>query len=229
MTLLVGKGNFGKYASWGKDSKHRRDCKTFGIFRDLWFPDRPPAGAAAPPAPLPAPPAPLPWRLTAAQIKLLSKRTKTIIWPHNMERMFYRGFSMWEKPSRMWKCRRKHRLLYHVLPVQLRDQVPRLRNGIVLFAWTIRRLDGQVHCYEDAVHLGILPGSRVLVRGKIKPLHKDLICALVMIEGAVPVGHLIPTWHHFVHYCEFTETHGILRWLWMMAFERYVLGIIDTG
>ena len=126
----------------------------------------------------------------------------------------------------MWKCRRKYRLLYHVLPVQLRDQVPGLRNAIVLFAWTIRRLDGQVHCYEVAVSLGILPGSRVLVRGKIKRLHKDLICALVLVEGAVPVGHLIPTWHHFVHYCEFTETHGILRWLWMMAFERCVVVVI---
>jgi hypothetical protein len=49
----------------------------------------------------------------------------------------------------------------------------------------------------------------------------------VLIEGAVPIGHLIPTWHHFVHYAEFTLTHGVLRWLWMMAFERFVL--VDEG
>ena len=238
MGLLVGKGPYGKYASWCKDGTHRRDCKNIGVFRDVWIPDVPaattPTISASTTPDVPAAttsatsvdPAPLPWRLTGDQIKLLSKRTKSMRWPHHMERMFYRGFSMWEKPSRMWKCRRKHRLLYHVLPVQLRDQVPRFRNAIVLFAWTMRRLDGQVHCYEDALRLGVLPGSRVLVRRKIKGLHKDLICALVLIEGSVPVGHLIPTWHHFVHYCEFTETHGILRWFWMMAFERFVLLVV---
>ena len=126
----------------------------------------------------------------------------------------------------MWKCRRKLRLLYHVLPVQLRDQVPRLRNAIVLFAWTMRRLEGQVYCYDTYIAMGILPGSRVLRRGKIKILHKDMICALVLIEGCVPVAHLIPTWHHFVHYVEFTETHGVLRWLWMMAFERCVCVVV---
>ena len=133
---------------------------------------------------------------------------------------------MWEKPSRMWKCRRKYRLLHHVLPVQLRDQVPQLREAIVLFAWTMRRLDGQVHSYEAAIKLRILPGSRVLVRAQIKTWHKDLICALVLLEGSVPVGHLIPTWHHYVHYVEFTLTHGVLRWLWMMAFERFVFFLL---
>ena len=98
--------------------------------------------------------------------------------------------------------------------------MPALRRGIVLFAWTIRQLDGQVHSFEAAVELGILPGSRVLVRAAIKHLHKDVVRSLVLIEGAVPIGHLIPTWHHFVHYAEFTLTHGVLRWLWMMAFEN---------
>ena len=225
MTLLVGKkSEAGKYSNWGKDVAHRRHCKLLGIFRDLWPPDRPPPGAAAnpdPPDPEPEP-APFPWRLTPAQIKVLSARTKNIMWPHHMERMFYRGYSMWEKPSRMWKCRRKFRLLLFVLPVQLRDQVPPLRDALTLFAWTLRRLDGQVYSYATATVMGILPGSHVLTRGQTKRLHKDLIRSLVLLEGCVPVGHLIPTWHHFVHYAEFTETHGVLRWLWMMAFERLV-------
>ena len=207
MTLLVGKQGEGKYDGWGKDASHRRHCQTFGVFRDLW------------PS---ADPAPLPWRLSGEQVKLLSDRTKKIIWPHHMERMYYRGSSCWEKPSRMWKCRRKYRLLMHVLPVQLRDQVPQLREALVKFAWTMRRLDGQVHSYDAAITLRILPGSRVLVRSQIKSWHKDMICALVLLEGSVPVSNLIPTWHHFVHYVEFTETHGVLRWLWMMAFERFV-------
>ena len=219
MTLMIGKRGEGKYSNWSKDSSHRRHCKALGVFSELWPADRPEADSTPNPAPKPAP---FPWRLTAAQIKLLSQRTKNIIWPHHMERMYYRGASMWEKPSRMLKCRRKYRLLFHVLPVQLRDQVPQLREAIVKFAWTMRRLDGQVYSYDAAIKLGILPGSRVLVRGEIKVLHKDMICALVMLEGSFPIGHLIPTWHHFVHYVEFTVTHGVLRWLWMMAFERFV-------
>lgn len=224
MTLLVGKQGFGKYDNWSKDASHRKQSKMLGVFRPIWPPPRPPPTAPPPNAAPPnAPPhQPLPWRLTKEAIKLLSGRTKRMIWPHGMERMFYRGYSMWEKPSRMWKCRRKFRLLFHVLPIQLRDQVPALRRGIVLFAWTIRQLDGQVHSFESAVELGILPGSRVLVRAAIKHLHKDVVRSLVLIEGAVPIGHLIPTWHHFVHYAEFTLTHGVLRWLWMMAFERFV-------
>ena len=227
MTLMVGKKGDGKYANWSKDSSHRRQCKMLKVFKDLWPPDRPvadgnPAAQPTPDDQIPDDPAPFPWRLTRAQIKLLSERTKNMIWPHNMERMYYRGASMWEKPSRMWKCRRKYRLLFYVLPVQLRGVLPRLREAIVKFAWTMRRLDGQIYSFDAAIKLGILPGSRVLVRGEIKKLHGDMICALVMIEGSVPVGHLIPTWHHFVHYVEYTVTHGILRWLWMMAFERFV-------
>ena len=128
---------------------------------------------------------------------------------------------MWEKPSRMWKCRRKYRLFFHVLVVQLRDQVPALREALKLFVWTVRRLDGRVYSYEDAKVMGILPGGRVLVRGSLKHLHQDMVKALVLIEGCVPIGWLIPSWHHFVHYSEYTLSHGILRWWWMMAFERY--------
>jgi len=120
----------------------------------------------------------------------------------------------------MWKCRRKYRLLYYILPIQLRDQVPLIRRAIVLFAWAMRQYEGQVHSYEAAQGMGILPGSRVLVEVKIKSIRGQLIRALVLLEGCVPIAYLIPTWHHFVHYPEYTESHGILRILWMMAFER---------
>ena len=123
----------------------------------------------------------------------------------------------------MWKSRRKYRLLLlFVLPVLLRDVVPRLRTAIILLASALRRLDGQVKSYETAKSLGILPGSRAVNHEEIDEIGKDLIRALVLLEGCVPVGNLIPSTHHLVHYGEYTKTHGILRIYWMMAFERYV-------
>ena len=108
------------------------------------------------------------------------------------------------------------------LPVLIRDQLPRVRNGIVLLASALRRLDGQAYSHESAKGLGILPGSRAISHKEIDAIHGDLIIALVLIEGSFPVGHLIPSMHHFVHYAQYTKTHGILRSYWMMAFERSV-------
>jgi len=167
----------------------------------------------------------LPWRLTKAQRKLLDDRTLNTAWPHYIEPLPYRGASFWEKPSRMWKCRRKYRLFLFFLPVLLRDQVPRLRKAIVLMAWALRRLDGQVNSYARALKLGILPGQHALRRTIIDEIGRDLTRALVLLEGCVPIGYLIPSIHHLSHYVMYAKTHGILRWFWMMAFERYFGGV----
>ena len=143
-----------------------------------------------------------------------------IRWPHHVEPLYYRDASFWEKPSRMWKSRRKYRLLLFVLPVLLRDQVPRLRAAIILLASALRRLEGQVQSYERAKALGILPGSRALKHAEIDAIHKDLVRSLALLEGCIPVSYLIPSTHHFVHYAEYAKTHGMLRIFWMMAFER---------
>lgn len=201
--LLIGKTSV--YTGWGRDDSHRRHCEVLDVFPDTWSRN----GGA------------LPWRLTAAQRASLDARTGNITWAHYIEPLYYHGASFWEKPSRMWKSRRKYRLLLYFLPVLLRDQVPRLRTAIVLLASALRRLDGQVHSYEMAKSLGILPGSRAINRAEIDAIEKDLIRALVLLEGCVPVTYLIPSMHHLVHYGEYTKTHGILRIYWMMAFERY--------
>jgi len=132
--------------SWGtRDSTHRKQARKLGIFPEIW-PPRPP-GVPPPPAAgvPPPPPSAIPWHLTKEQIKLLERRMSRIMWPHYMERLYYRGASPWKKPGRSWKCRRKFRLLWFLLPVQLRDDdmVPALRAALVLMAWAIRRLQGQ--------------------------------------------------------------------------------------
>ena len=145
----------------------------------------------------------------------------------------------------MWKCRRKYRLLWFLLPAQLRDMVPALRAAIALMAWAMRRLQGnmhdpstrtltltltpphthKVHSYDAAVAMGILPGSRSLRRSEIDGMGADLLRALVLLAGSIIITHLVPIWHHFVHYGEYTKTHGFLRLFWMMCFERYKLYI----
>ena len=194
------------YDGWARDDSHRRHCEIFDVFPSTW-----PENAGT-----------LPWRLTADQLKMLDARTGNITWAHYIEPLYYQGASFWKKPSRMWKSRRKYRLLLFVLPVLLRDVVPRLCTAIVLLASALRRLDGQVKSYEMAKSLGILPGSRAINHTEIDAIGKDLIRALVLLEGCVHVTYLIPSMHHLVHYGEYAKTHGILRIYWMMAFERYV-------
>ena len=122
----------------------------------------------------------------------------------------------------MWKARRKYRLLFFILPTQLRDQVPRFRNALLLFAWSIRRLVGQVHCFEYATKvLGILPGSPAVIKRKIIGIHRDLVRSLSLFEGCIPIDHLKPAMHHYVHYGISTAKFTILTILWMMGFERY--------
>lgn len=206
--LLIGKtgGSDDGYSGWSKDVSHRKQSQKLGVFESVWEEND----------------GPLPWRLTKEERIMLDKRTASIVWPHYIEPLHYRGASFWKKPSRMWKSRRKYRLLLFFLPVLLRDQVPRLRKAVVLLASALRRLDGQVYSYERAKEIGILPGSRALKDDIIDSIHRDLVIALVLLEGSAPVGNLIPSTHHIVHYALYARTHGILRSYWMMAFERSV-------
>ena len=125
--LMVGRTSDG-YSGWSKDASHRRHAQKLGVFPDIW----------------PGVDGPLPWRLTAVQRKLLDTRTGRIAFPHYTEPLYYRGASFFEKPSRMWKSHRKYRLLLFYLPVLLRDQVPALRKALLLFVWSLRRLEGKL-------------------------------------------------------------------------------------
>lgn len=213
---MVGKGLStrddmeGGYKSWSKDATHRREAKVLGIFRDIW-PDRN---------------GPLPWRLTKEQLKVLDERMKKTVWPHYLDPLFYEGCSFWVKPGRLWKSRRKSMLLCFLLSTQIRDMVPALREAIDVFVWALRQLDGQVHSYDAAQKLGVLPGSRVIDKRKLKEIHKALIRGLSLLEGALPPSHLNPGMHHFVHYVLYTQTHALLRVFWMFGFERFVLLIV---
>ena len=137
---MVGKGKSDtSYGNWSKDVKHRRQAKVRGIFRRVW----PENGG------------PLPWRLTREEILLLELRMSHVLWPHYMERLYYRGASCWTRPNRMWKARRKFRLLWYILVPQLRGLLPAVHNALNLFVWAVRRLEGQVRVRYTSHHSSI--------------------------------------------------------------------------
>ena len=123
----------------------------------------------------------------------------------------------------MWKTRNKYRLLNFMLLTQLRGMVPEVHSVLLMFVWTQCRLDGQHPSYETALSLRILPGSQYIRKDILEVVNRDLILGLVLLEGAFPKSHLKPGVKHFVHYPRYTGTHSLLRILWMMAFERWML------
>ena len=100
--------------------------------------------------------------------------------------------------------------------------VPAVRDALNVFVWALRQLDGQVYSLNRAREQGVLPGSHVLDKRLLKRIHKQLIRGLCLLEGCLPLSHLNPGLHHFVHYCQYAATHGLLRVYWMFAFERFV-------
>ena len=96
-----------------------------------------------------------------------------------------------------------------------------MRHALNIFVWSMRRLLGQVHCFDEAIRLGILPGSRSVDKEKIPRVNREVILGLVLLTGSLPISHINPGGHHFVHTGGYTFTHALLSILWMMGFERY--------
>jgi len=208
LKCTVGKVTDGGYFSnWSKDPAHRRASEILKVFEPIWTTN----GGGA-----------LPWRLDREARLLLDARMLSLIWPEKMEKMAYNGHSFWTKPDRIWKIIRKYRLLYFILPTQLRDQVPALRYALSTFAWGMRRLLGQVHSFRTAKTMGILPGSKTINKLHVPRQHLEVIRGLVLLGGAFPITHLNPGAHHFGHFGQYTGSHGLLSNLWMMGFERCV-------
>ena len=242
LKTIVGKvTNAGFYNNWSQDDAHRRHNQIRGIFRSTW----------------PGNDGPLPWRLTTEQRLFLDRRMATLCWPERIEKLYYDGASFWTKPCRMWKARRKFTLLYFILPCQLRDQVPAVRNALNVFVWAMRRLlvgwctcllvptsltlyrtlshinphhttQGQVHSYENAVKLEILPGSRSIDKASVPALDAEVTKGLVLFNGCLPADGLNPSMHHFSHFGKYVGTHADLQLLWMMGFERLVAPSLPT-
>ena len=96
-----------------------------------------------------------------------------------------------------------------------------MRHALNTFVWAMRRLLGQVHCFDEAIRLRILPGSQSVDKAKIPKLGREVLLGLILLTGVLPISHFNPGAHHFVHTGGYTLTHALLSILWMMGFERY--------
>ena len=237
---LVGKGpSSSSYSNWSRDAKHRKDAKTFGIMEDIWPENNGPLPwrlTAQQRNLLEERMSRVVWphymeRLYYAGIFLsnycaLFVLSCVILIPkpiYSHALLFVQllaGHSFWTRANRMWKARRKYRLLFFMLVTQLRDQTEAVTHALNLFTWAVRRAIGQVHSYKEAQGLNILPGSTTVNTAGLEEAQRDLIVALALLEGCLPIAQLNPALHHFVHYIEFALTHGSLVLFWMMGFER---------
>ena len=107
-----------------------------------------------------------------------------------------------------------------------------MRFALNKFVWAMRRLLGQVHCFDEAVRMNILPGSRSVDKRATPMLQRQVVLGLILLTGCYPIGHINPGAHHFSHVGLFTCTHALLDGLWMMGFERtnlFLKSLIQAG
>ena len=207
LKTLVGPGSHGMYKPWQSrryDTKHRAECKAYGIFPEVWDGTKP-----------------FPWRLSKEQLRILNDRVVNMWCPHYRDKLFKGKTSFWKKSMYCWKTKHKLNIFLVLLPTLLRGCVPVVHRALLRLIFALRRLDGLVVSIDEAIRLGICPGSHAFPKGTLEHVMKDLILGVVMLEGCFPITILNTTLHHILHFAEQTGMFGVLRWFWMFVFERY--------
>ena len=162
----------------------------------------------------------LPWRLTPGAVDVVNRRVANIIYPHYTPTCGL-GDETFIKRTGCWRTASKLVALLAVLVPVTRGYVPQFRAGLRKLIHGLKILEGQVYSVDEARELNLDPGSKSLKKSDIKRANKLIIKGLAMIEGSCAVCSLKPALHCLCHYALGTKAHGILRWLWMMAFERF--------
>ena len=204
LRVLVGSGSDGFYKGWtGKDDQHRSECRTFGIFHDFVAGELPP------------------WRLSKSQVKLMDKRVKSMWWTHYSDKLAWKGYSFWIKTDRICKAKHKILCLLSILPTCLRGFVKAVHMAILKVVDALRQLEGQYIALYEAKEMGIdIHDSPIVDEEFIKALGRQLLEGLVLLEGSLPVSHLNPKLHNFIHYAATTARIGSVVWVSMNTFER---------
>ena len=66
-----------------------------------------------------------------------------------------------------------------------------------------------------------MPGSRTFDKSMIPKIRQLIVTGVAMITGSVPPSTIVACLHLLIHYADHTQLFGILKWYWMMTFERY--------
>ena len=78
-----------------------------------------------------------------------------------------------------------------------------------------------MHSYNECKRLGVMPGSRTFDKSMIPKIRQLIVTGVAMITGSVPPSTIVACLHLLIHYADHTQLFGILKWYWMMTFERY--------
>lgn len=163
----------------------------------------------------------LPWRLSREAFDEVDRRVLRMVLPHNTEAVTKQGRTFLRFTNASNKTSKKLLALLVILPTVLRGYIQPLRRALRLLVLGLRMLDGQVHSYNECIRLGVEPGSRTFDKRLIPEITKLIITGLCMTTGSVPPSTLVPCLHLLSHYPDQAILFGILRWYWMMVFERY--------
>lgn len=170
--------------------------------------------------PLPGVLAPLPWRLTPDAQDVVNSRVADIIYPHYTPVCGLHD-ETFIKRTGCWRTASKLIAMCVILVPALRGYVPAFRTGLRKLILGLKILEGQTYSVDESRALNLDPGAKAIKKTEIDRAHKLIIQGMSMIEGSCPVCCLKPALHCLCHYAAGTETHGMLRLLWMMSFERF--------
>ena len=125
----------------------------------------------------------MPWRLTREAVEKIDDRVRNIVYPHGINGCSKDGSSFLRKSGRTWRTADKLTALLTILPVVLRDYVPKVRAGVRKVILGLRILEGRCVNSDEAARLGVQGGCRPLIDGDIDKAERLIIEGLSMIEG----------------------------------------------
>ena len=164
---------------------------------------------------------PLPWRLSKRVLMLLDQRTLNIVYPRYTPSCSRDGQSFWLNPNRVWRTADKIVAFLVIMPTSMRGCGLPVRIAIRRLVYGLRLLEGQCVSETRALALHVEPGSRPLHASDVQKARLLIAEGLSYLHGSVPPSAIVPASHCLLHYADYAATHGVLKWYWLMSFERF--------
>ena len=164
---------------------------------------------------------PLPWRLSKRVLGIIDQRVVNIVYPRYSPVCSNTEQSFWKNPSRAWRTADKIHAFLVIMPTSMRGCGLPIRVAIRRLVHGLRILEGQSLSEQRALALRIEPGSRPLAKASVERARLLIAEGLSYLHGCVPPSTIPPASHCLLHYADAAGSHGVLKWYWLMAFERF--------